>query len=268
MGSARLWASVVIALAIAVVPSIARANTDCEFVEAMRILEEAKQLEQKVKRGNHLSAFDEIKADRVYNMGVSCYIAGKKPEANLLFRSLSGIGRVESEFMALRIELEDETNALIINLLLSLLHDTAETGYGPAQEYLGSVYCGIAPLARPVSQDFPECARWLKKAAELGETWSQAYLAGMYAMGEGVPQHRIRAYAWVSIAVANGFDGIEARDELASMLSEAELTEAQDLSAELWEQIEARKNNPTPEGAHHDFKSKRPCKKPRNELRR
>ncbi len=247
MGRVSLWA--IMALAIALVPGIAKADAvDCKLSEVTSLLDEAKQITSKVKRGNYLSPFDEIKADYVYNMGINCYKAGKRPEARSLFRSLHLIDRIDSNYMALRIDLEDENMALGTNIRLAILHHMAEAGYGPAQQYLGAVYCGLAPLARPVSQDFPECARWLKKAAELGETWSQAYLAGMYAMGEGVPQHRIRAYAWVSIAVANGFDGIEARDELASMLSEAELTKAQELSAELWEQIQDRKNNPAPKG--------------------
>lgn len=246
MGRTSLWA--IIALTIFLMPGIARADAvNCKLSEVTNLLGEAKQITGKVNRGNYLSHFDEIKADRVHNMGVNCYKSGKIPEARSLFGSLHSIDRVDSNYMALRIDLEDENMALVTNILLARLHHMAKARYGPAQEYLGAVYCGVAPLARPVSQDFPKCARWLKKAAELGETWSQAYLAGMYAMGEGVPQHRIRAYAWVSIAVANGFDGIEARDELANMLSEAELTKAQELSAELWEQIEDRMNNPAAE---------------------
>ena len=44
----------------------------------------------------------------------------------------------------------------------------------------------------------------VKKAAEQGHANAQARIGAMYAMGEGVPENDIQAYAWISIAAAQG----------------------------------------------------------------
>ena len=58
----------------------------------------------------------------------------------------------------------------------------------------------------------------------------------MFTMGEGVPEDDIQAYAWNSLAVAQG---LEAAKNIKEMLTEemtrAEIAEAQKLSREYWE---------------------------------
>ena len=55
-----------------------------------------------------------------------------------------------------------------------------------------------------VPEDNAEAVLWTRKAAEQGHYWAQFRLGEMYADGDGVPKNHIQAYAWLSIAAAQG----------------------------------------------------------------
>ena len=58
----------------------------------------------------------------------------------------------------------------------------------------------------------------------------------MYANGEGVPQDDAQAYAWFSVAAAQGNTGAaEARDRVAGRLTPEAHNHAQKLAREYWE---------------------------------
>ncbi len=63
------------------------------------------------------------------------------------------------------------------------------------------------------------------------------FLVGMgYAKGEGVPENRVREYAWSSIAAAQGDSLAPMVKETAAMrMTPAQIAEGQKLSSELWE---------------------------------
>jgi len=50
-------------------------------------------------------------------------------------------------------------------------------------------------------QNYTGAARWFKKAALRGHAKAQAILGSLHALGLGVPEDRIRAYAWLSLAL-------------------------------------------------------------------
>ena len=78
--------------------------------------------------------------------------------------------------------------------------------------------------------------RWYRKAAEQGSTWFQYELGEMYADGDGVPENYIQAYAWFSIAAANGWSSSKnEKARLTRKMTSAEISEAQKLSREYWE---------------------------------
>jgi len=78
-----------------------------------------------------------------------------------------------------------------------------------------------------------------KKAAEQGDVLSQFILGDMYYQGRGVPQDYSQAYAWFSVAVANGYEhSIELRDSAAKKLSSSDLIKAQKLAAEYFEKYQ------------------------------
>ncbi|MDB4254940.1 sel1 repeat family protein [bacterium] len=84
-----------------------------------------------------------------------------------------------------------------------------------------------------VLQDFAEAAKWLRKAAEQGNPSAQINLGVMYSYGDGVPQSNVLAHMWYDIASTNGhFEANKLRDERAGLMSQADISKAQELARE------------------------------------
>mgnify|MGYP001394367811 CR=1 FL=1 len=86
------------------------------------------------------------------------------------------------------------------------------------------------------SGDYATALREFKALAEQGNAGAQSTIAGMYALGRGVPDDNARAYTCFAIAAAQG----DARAKLsksvvAGRMTPAQIAEAQRLSSELWE---------------------------------
>ena len=114
----------------------------------------------------------------------------------------------------------------------------AEQGVAEALFILGGIYY----KGRGVTQDYQQAIKWYTKAAEQGVTNAQHNLGIMYFNGEGVPQSNKSAYVWWNIAAFIGNkDAITNRDIIRNILSPQTLAEAQELSAEKYEEIERRK---------------------------
>lgn len=130
-------------------------------------------------------------------------------------------------------------------------------------------------LGRVVPQNFGKAADWYERAAADGDTAAQIELGFLHFVGRGVQQDYTRAYelfrqaaygnsavaqynlgiiwytgngveqsdlatayAWFSVAASNGFaDGAQARDYLASVLSEAEIARGQDQASRFFREI-------------------------------
>jgi len=103
----------------------------------------------------------------------------------------------------------------------------AEQGLANAQVALGLMY----GMGRGVPQDYAQEVAWLRKAAEQGNARAQNILGNSYAQGEGVPQDYVMAYALHNLSAASGdSDAIKARDLVAKIISQNELSEAQAIS--------------------------------------
>ena len=77
------------------------------------------------------------------------------------------------------------------------------------------------------------------KKAEQGDAGAQYSLGFMYNDGEGVPQDYKFAYAWSSLAAAQGDqNAIKNREIIAKYLTPQQLIEAQDIAAKIQYQIE------------------------------
>lgn len=109
----------------------------------------------------------------------------------------------------------------------------AEQGYVLAQYNLGGLYMrGLG-----VPQDHHEAMKLFVRAAEQGESNAQNNLGAIYGNGLGVPKDYVQAQKWFYIAVANGNKGgIKNRDIFASMMTPAQIAEAQMLAKEWMEQ--------------------------------
>ena len=112
----------------------------------------------------------------------------------------------------------------------------AEQGVADAQAFLGFMYA----QGRGVPQDDAEAVRWHHQAAEQGHALAQAKLGAMYAMGRGVPQDYVQAHKWFNLAASRLSSSeqelrdkaVQARNGVASLMTPAQLAEAQQLAHE------------------------------------
>jgi TPR repeat protein len=128
----------------------------------------------------------------------------------------------------------------------------ADRGYAKAQGKLGLMY----RHGEGVPKDSAEALKWDRRAADQGDVFSESSLSSAYRDGEGVPKDIIRAYMWATLAAKTGGpycrvpitrDGrlrhdvcvddfsklaSESVDFLASLMTSAQVAEAQKLASE------------------------------------
>jgi uncharacterized protein len=101
-----------------------------------------------------------------------------------------------------------------------------------SQFYLGTLY----EKGLGVPQDHAEAAKWYRKAADQGDSTAQFTLGGLYVIGRGVPQDFVVAHMWLNLAASLEKNGdmqkgfAEQRDDLAKMMTSAQIAEAQRLA--------------------------------------
>ena len=78
---------------------------------------------------------------------------------------------------------------------------------------------------------FEKASAIFQDLAERGDEVAQIELGFMHAIGEGIPEDRVQAYKWLSIAAAND-NGVASvlLDTLARRMSDEELEEAKRLA--------------------------------------
>ncbi len=112
----------------------------------------------------------------------------------------------------------------------------AEQGDARAQVSLGYMYV----QGRGVSQDYTEALRWFRQAAEQGDARAQIKLGAMHALGQGVPQDHVQAHKWFNLAASRFSSSeqelrdkaVQARNGVASLMTPAQIAEAQRLMRE------------------------------------
>jgi len=107
---------------------------------------------------------------------------------------------------------------------------SAEQGLAWSQFMLGGCY----ERRQGVPKDDAEAVKWFRKAAEQGFFLAQFNLGKAYENGDGVPQDFIEAYKWFNLAAAKREikDFIEARDELTTRMTAAQIAEGKKRAAE------------------------------------
>jgi len=104
-------------------------------------------------------------------------------------------------------------------------------GHVKAQFRLGRAYA----RAEGVPKDYAEAIRWYGKAAEQGDAESQYRLGMLYMRGYGISQDLILAHKWLNLAsTRDHLKAKEKREEVAEVMSPADLAEAERLAVE-WE---------------------------------
>ena len=110
----------------------------------------------------------------------------------------------------------------------------ADQGHAWAQTHLGSMY----QHGRGGAQNYVEAHKWYRLAADQANAWAQTHLGIMYQAGNGVPQDYVEAHKWFNLSAAWAPDAdireraVKARDELASMMTPAQVAKAQRMSRE------------------------------------
>lgn len=127
---------------------------------------------------------------------------------------------------------------------LRWLRKAAQAGQEDASRLLAvKLYNG-----HDVLPDFAEAMRWASRLAEQGDIPAQLMLGSMYANGEGTQRNLIQSYKWYAIAAVGAKredsdadpkpeqvqSAVEQRDKIASLLTDAEETEAQQLASDWW----------------------------------
>jgi len=105
----------------------------------------------------------------------------------------------------------------------------ADQDHAAAQSNLGLLYAE----GRGVARNDAEAAKWFRRAADQGLVEAQIILGLMYVKGQGVAQSYLLAHMWLNLAAAQGEAGALAdRDQLARMMTPAQIAEAQRLAQE------------------------------------
>ena len=110
----------------------------------------------------------------------------------------------------------------------------AEQGLAQAQFSLGNRYSE----GTGVPKNHAEAAKWYQRAAKQGYAKAQYNLGNMYFNGEGVSVNSIKAYMWWSLAMEQGNESATKNlNIIKEEMNSAEISIAQELASEMWEQI-------------------------------
>lgn len=105
----------------------------------------------------------------------------------------------------------------------------AEAGDSEAQFFVGVRYAE----GEGVPRDYRAAVAWYRRAAEQGHATAQRMLGAMYARGRGVAQDYTVAYKWLTLASVRGEEStVQARDALATLMTPAQIADAQRVARE------------------------------------
>lgn len=114
------------------------------------------------------------------------------------------------------------------------LRVSADKGYPQAEGMLGLLYM----QGHGVKTNYQKAFELLKKAAQKGSANAYVGLGAMYYRGLGVTNDLVKAYAWCSVAAANGSaNGTDMRDEIEKLMTPAQISEAQTISQQYFNDI-------------------------------
>jgi len=124
---------------------------------------------------------------------------------------------------------------------IAALRVKANAGNADAQYNLGVWY----RFGQGVPQDYAQAASWYLKSSEQGNPGAQFNLGLMYSNGQGVPQDYVEAHKWRNLAASrasaeNQTRYAETRDAVATLMTPAQLAEAQTLAREWQAAFDAR----------------------------
>ena len=106
---------------------------------------------------------------------------------------------------------------------------SAQKGYAQALYSLGHMYS----RGNGVPQSLVQAFKHFSLAAEQGYAPAQFAVGYMYAKGQSVEKDKLLAHMWLNLAAASGVeDAVSLRDQIAKLMTEEELTKAQQMAVE------------------------------------
>jgi TPR repeat protein len=114
---------------------------------------------------------------------------------------------------------------------LRLFRPLADQGDAYAQAVLGRLYF----YGHGVPQDHAEASKWYRLAADQGHADAQRRLGSMYRFAgwDRGGQYYVNAHMWFNLAAAQGDqDAAKDRDDVAKLMTPAQIAEAQKLARE------------------------------------
>jgi TPR repeat protein len=163
-------------------------------------------------------------------MGVAAFEAGAFKEALAIIEPAAEKGNVEAAYWlgqmyenGLGVKMDPDT-------ALTWYRKAAEGGWSDAKFKLGEIYfTGTEEL-----QDFKKARRWLEQAARDGNSRAQLDLGRLYANGWGGDKDEIQAYIWYEFAAKqDNYEAVHLRDQLVQIMSDKDITEAQNLAVKM-----------------------------------
>ena len=116
---------------------------------------------------------------------------------------------------------------------LEVWSQEVERGNREAMYNIGLLYF----FGKGVERDLPLAFEYCKKAAYKGSSRAQNNLAYMYTKGLGTKKNYVLAFAWSEIAIDNGYDSQNLRDNASIHLTPAMYNDAKKFFAKLKREI-------------------------------
>ena len=192
-------------------------------------------------------------AEAQYQVGLTYYkldIKVRRPHDELIyiqwFEKAAVQGHLEAQYYLGRAyayaAYKNQNKSIYLNFinLANYWHlRAAERGHIEAQRRLGEAYYRGAV---EIPKDHSQAVYWYQKAANQGDTDAQFWTGYMYYYGQGVIPNHILAYAYLNLATKNAVNefvvGVKTMSKLKKEMSYEQITEAQNLSIDIFNQIE------------------------------
>ncbi|MES2174620.1 MAG: tetratricopeptide repeat protein [Pseudomonadota bacterium] len=135
-------------------------------------------------------------------MARQAYLAGRYEEARSLAYDLAVNGDPDAQMLMGQMLKEGKARSPNYVEAVKWIRLAADQGNSWAQFNMGLSY----REGRGVPKSIIETANWFRRSALNGNPVAQDQLGRLYVSGRGVPESMLGAYAWLSIAAAQGWE--------------------------------------------------------------
>jgi len=187
-------------------------------------------LAELIPKGNQGNAVAQFAVGLMYEIGQS--VPQDYAEAMKWFRKAADQGNVDGQIGVGALYFDGHGVSQNYAEAMKWYRKAADQGDSFAQLKVGVMY----EKGQSVPQDYAEAVRWYRKAADQGDTRAEFMVGFSYIRGKGVPTDFVQAHMWLSLVAASDGENqqvaAQQRDALATMMSRAQIAEAERLTRE------------------------------------